>query len=178
VAAIYIASVPLFVLALSRLVFRDPIGPRRWAGFAIGLAGVAALAGPDAAAGLGAGSGAGQAACVAAAFCYACGAIIARAMPATEPLSATAAARLAAAAMLLPFGLAGLPAAWPGTAPVAALAALGVVQTGLAQYLRFIAIKRAGPVFVSVVAYLIPLWAALLGVALLGETLTVRAVAA
>jgi hypothetical protein len=80
--------------------------------------------------------------------------------------------------MMLPFGLAGAPADWPAAASLAALGAPGVVQTGLAQFLRFIAIRRAGPVFVSIVAYLIPIWAAVLGVAFLGETVTLQAGAA
>lgn len=178
IAAIYIASVPLFVLALARLAFGDRIGPRRWAGFAVGLGGVGWLAGPEALAGIAAGAGAGQIACLGAAFCYACGAMIVRAMPAVPPLSATAAAHIAAALMLAPFGLANLPQAWPAATPLVALVALGVFQTGLAQFLRYVAIRRAGPVFVSIVAYLIPVWAGVLGVAFLDETITLTAVAA
>jgi drug/metabolite transporter (DMT)-like permease len=178
VASIYIAATPLFVLGLARLVFRDRIGRRKWTGFVVGLAGVAVLAGPDALRGLAGGVVLGQLACLGAAFCYASGAMLVRAMPTVEPLAATAAAHLAAAALLLPLGLADAPHVWPAAAPVAALVVLGVVQTGLAQFLRFVAIRRAGPVFVSVVGYLIPIWAGFLGVALLGETLSLRAVAA
>ncbi len=178
IAAIYIASVPLFLLALTRLVFRDPVRPLQWLGFTIGLAGVSGLAGGDALAGIASGAVLGQAACIGAALCYACGALIVRAMPPVPPLEATAAAHLAAAAVLIPFGLADLPGAWPSAAPVAALVALGVVQTGLAQLLRYVAIKRAGPVFVSIVGYLIPIWAGVLGVLVLGEALGPPTVAA
>lgn len=174
VAAIYVASVPLFVLALSRVVFGDRIRPRQWAGFAVGLAGVGWLAGPEALSGLAGGTPLGQAACLGAAAGYASAAMIVRAMPPVEPLAATAAAHVAAAALLLPFGLAGLPETVPPPGPLAALVTLGVVQTGLAQFLRFVAIKRAGPVFVSIVAYLIPIWAGFLGVAFLGEALGAR----
>jgi drug/metabolite transporter (DMT)-like permease len=178
VAAIYIASVPLFVLSLSRFVFGDPVRMRQWAGFAVGVGGVGWLAGPEALAGLTGGAALGQAACLGAAAGYASAAMIVRAMPPVEPLSATAAAHLAAAALLLPLGLAGLPEAVPPTGPLAALVTLGVVQTGLAQFLRFVAIKRAGPVFVSIVGYLIPIWAGFLGVAFLGEALSAQAVGA
>jgi len=178
IAAISIATTPLFLLALSRFVFGDPIGPRKWAGFAIGLAGIVWLAGPEAARGLGAASTLGLLACLAAALCYAAAAMIVRAMPPVEPLAATAAAHIAAAALLLPFGLAHAPEGLPGLGPVAALASLGVFQTGLAQYLRYVAIRRAGPVFVSVVGYLIPIWAGFLGVAFLDEPLALRTVAA
>lgn len=47
-AGLLLATEPVFVLALSRLVFADRIGPRAWAGSAIALAGVGALAGPAA----------------------------------------------------------------------------------------------------------------------------------
>ncbi len=178
VAAIYIASVPLFLLALTRVVFRDTVRSRQWVGFVVGLGGIGWLAGPDALAGIAAGGAAGQAACLGAALCYASGALIVRAMPPIDPLSATAAAHVAAAAFLMPFGLAGLPEAVPAPEPLVALVALGVFQTGLAQFLRFVAIKRAGAVFVSIVGYLIPIWAGLLGVMFLGERLTAQAIGA
>lgn len=171
VAAIYIAGVPLFLLALTRLVYRDPVTGMQWLGFAIGLGGIGWLAGPEALAGLARSGVAGQAACLGAAFCYACGALVVRSMPPLDPLGATAAAHLVAAGVLVPFGLADVPEAMPPLWPVLALAALGVVQTGLAQVLRFVAIRRAGPVFVSIVGYLIPIWAGFLGVMVLGEAL-------
>jgi drug/metabolite transporter (DMT)-like permease len=177
-AAIYIASVPLFVLLLARLAFGDAVGARRWIGFAIGLGGVAWLAGPSALAGVAEGSLGGQVACVAAAACYGCGAMIVRAMPPTPPLTATAGAHLAGAVLLLPLGLASLPEAAPTRGAAIALLSLGVLQTGLAQFLRYVAIRRAGPVFVSIVAYLIPIWAGFLGTAFLGEPLTSRVVVA
>lgn len=178
VAAIYIATVPLFVLVLSRLAFGDAVRARQWTGFIVGLGGIAWLAGPDALAGLGGGGGAGQAACLGAAFCYASGAMIVRAMPEIEPLSATAAAHIAAAVLLSPLVLLDPPQAMPGPGPLGALVALGVFQTGLAQFLRFVAIRRSGPVFVSIVGYLIPIWAGILGVALLDEPLSLRSAAA
>ena len=104
--------------------------------------------------------------------------MIVRAMPPIPSLPATAAAHISAAVFLLPFGVAAAPDTWPDTTPLVALVALGVFQTGLAQFLRVVAIRRAGPVFVSIVGYLIPIWAGVLGVALLDETVTSRAVAA
>ena len=178
IAAIYIASVPLFLLALTRLVFRDAVRLRAWVGFVVGLAGIGWLAGPDVLAGIMVGGIAGQVACLGAAMCYASGALIVRAMPPIDPLSATAAAHVAAAVFLAPFGLAGLQPTLPAPEPLAALAVLGIVQTGLAQFLRFVAIRRAGPVFVSIVGYLIPIWAGLLGVLLLGEQITLQAIGA
>ncbi|MEO0913282.1 MAG: EamA family transporter, partial [Pseudomonadota bacterium] len=39
-------------------------------------------------------------------------------------------------------------------------------------------VRRSGPVFVSVVGYLIPLWAGAIGVLFLGEVLTPRMITA
>ncbi len=178
-AALFIAAVPLLILALSRLVYGDPITPRKWAGFLVGLLGLIWLIGPEALSELGtAGQGPGQLACLGAALGYAIGAMIVRGMPPAEAVPATAAAHVTAAVALAPFGLAALPATLPPAGPILALLVLGAIQTGLAQTLRFVAIRRAGPVFVSTVGYLIPIWAGLLGLLVLEEPLTLRALAA
>jgi len=47
----------------------------------------------------------------------------------------------------------------------------GLFPTGLAFLLRVVLIRSAGPIFMSLVSYIVPLWATLLGVILLDETL-------
>ncbi len=47
-----------------------------------------------------------------------------------------------------------------------------IMPTGIGQAMRTFTIQRHGPVFFSIVNYLIPLWATMLGVVVLGETLT------
>lgn len=178
IAAIFIACVPLFVLLLARLILAEPVGPRRWLGFAIGLAGILWLMGPETLLRLGDGSTLAYGALLGSAICYACSAILIRQMPPIPPLQATAAAQISASVMMLPFGLGAFPEALPATAPLVALVVLGVLQTGVAQLLRYFVVRRAGPVFVSVVGYLIPIWAALLGVVLLSEPLTARMISA
>jgi drug/metabolite transporter (DMT)-like permease len=178
-AALFVAAVPLLILALSRLVYGDAITPQKWGGFVIGLLGLLWLIGPEALLELGSsGQGLGQLACLGAALGYAVGAMIVRGMPPANAIPATAAAHMSATVAMAPFGLAALPSALPTAGPIVALLVLGAVQTGLAQTLRFIAIRRSGPVFVSTVGYLIPIWAGVLGLLILDEPMTLRALAA
>ena len=173
VAAIFIAGGPLFILALSRLFLGEHIGPRKWTGFAIGLGGLIWLIGPQNLTQIGREEQIlGQLACLGAAFCYAASAIMIRKMPEMPLMTATVGAQVVAAVLMIPLGLAFWPAETPTALPLAALAVLGLVQTGFAQILRFYTVRRAGPVFVSVVGYLIPVWAGICGVLILGEALT------
>jgi drug/metabolite transporter (DMT)-like permease len=48
---------------------------------------------------------------------------------------------------------------------------LALLPTGLATILLTIIIRRAGPPFLSLVNYQVPLWAVLIGVSILGEAL-------
>ncbi|MEO1539541.1 MAG: DMT family transporter [Pseudomonadota bacterium] len=177
VVAIFIAAGPLIVLLITRVVLKEPVQPRQWAGFAVGFAGLVLLAGPDVIAKLGVSAALPQIACLAAVLSYALAAITVKKMPEMPPVTATAGALVCAAVIVLPFAGGSLiqDIAW-GPA-LAALAVLGLVQTGLAQLLRFYAVRRAGPVFMSTVGYLIPIWAGLLGVFLLGERWDVRTAA-
>ena len=173
VAAVLISSSPLFVLVLSRGLLGTPVGPRKWLGFLTGFAGLAVLIGPGVL-GLADAPLIPQLACLGTAFCYALSSVLVRRMPELPPVQATAASQLTAALLLVPFGATGLVASLHWGVPLAALAVLGLVQTGGAQLLRYWTVKRAGPVFMSAVGYLIPVWAGFLGVTLLDEPLTWR----
>lgn len=59
-----------------------------------------------------------------------------------------------------------------------ALIWLGVMPSGFAFYLRYFLIKRSGYGFVSYVGYLIPLFAIVIGLVVLGETVTVSTILA
>jgi drug/metabolite transporter (DMT)-like permease len=58
-----------------------------------------------------------------------------------------------------------------GHAELLAVALLGVFSTATAAVVYFRLISRAGPTFVAQLNYLIPLWAVLVGMLFLGETL-------
>jgi drug/metabolite transporter (DMT)-like permease len=58
-----------------------------------------------------------------------------------------------------------------------ALAALGIVNTGLAYWLFYLLIDEAGAATALVIPYVMPVVAVLLGMGLLAETLTIGAIA-
>ncbi len=69
----------------------------------------------------------------------------------------------------LPFGLAGLPGSHVELAPLAAVAVLGLVGTGLAFLLMGSLVGRVGATRASFITYLIPVVALALGVAFQGD---------
>jgi len=180
VAAIFIASVPLFILVLARLVLGEQVSRRKWLGFAVGFAGLVWLAGPSALSQIGASDQVlGQAACILAAMGYATGAIIIMAMPAVPPFRATAGTMISGTIFLLPFGYTAFgTAGLVAPASLWALLALGIFPSGLGQLIRYFTVRRKGPVFVSVVGYLLPIWAGLVGYFLLDEPLTLHTISA
>ena len=176
-AGITMAVVPLLVLPLSHFLVPDErMTPARLGGFAIGFAGVVLLIGGDR---LFANMESGgptmmmaQLACVLASCCYACGSIITRLCPPVSTLSFAAAGLICAAVVLLPLALyvEGLPAAISQRA-LGGVLFLALLPTGLATIMLTVLIRRAGPPFLSLVNYQVPIWAVLIGVVILSETL-------
>lgn len=174
-AGVSMATMPLMVLPLAHVfVPGETMTAHRTAGFAIGFVGAALLVSPGGAAG-------GPAdvvmvfarlACVGVAISYALGAIVTRLAPPTPHVAISAAALLLAAVLAAPLALAveGLP----GPAPAAAWAAalyLGVVPTALATLMLVRLARTAGPSFLSLVNYQVPVWALMISVVALGEPL-------
>jgi drug/metabolite transporter (DMT)-like permease len=186
---ILMAVMPLVVLLLAHFfVAGERLTGRRVAGFMLGFIGVVVLTGPDAYAAMVGreASFLSQLAVLGAALCYGVAAIVARRGP---PLNAvvTAAAVLSIAGILaggflLAAGLrtGEVAAVHHAVAPAPALAllALGALSTGLATVVYFTLVARAGPTFLSLINYLIPVWAVVLGTLALGERLPARAFAA
>jgi drug/metabolite transporter (DMT)-like permease len=186
---ILMAVMPLVVLLLAHfLVQGERLTPRRLAGFLLGFAGVVVLTAPEARAAL-VGRDASflsQLAVLAASTCYGVAAIVARRGPVLNPVvtagSVLAIAGLAVGALLLASGLRnGEAAALRGPvslAPGLALLALGALSTALATVVYFQLVARAGATFLSLINYLIPVWAVVMGAVVLGERLPTRAFAA
>lgn len=175
-AGVFMTSVPLFVLPLGhffvpgeRLTFRKTLG------FAFGFAGVGVLIGPSAFSGLGTGSGLmlmAQAACLAAAIGYASGSIVSKRAPQLGLLKFGTAALILAAAMTVPMA-ALLERPWeiaPSGAALLAVAYLSIAATALATIFLLEVIRSAGPSFMSLVNYQVPVWAVVFGTVFLGET--------
>jgi drug/metabolite transporter (DMT)-like permease len=173
-AGVTMGAVPLFILPLAYLFSpEEGIGPRRVAGVALGFAGLAVLVGPGAfAAGEGEMTGWGRLACVGATLCYAVGSILTRRAPAMPSLTMAAAMLALASALLVPLALwhEGVPDLAPDRAMLALLY-IGLLPTGLAFFVRVRIITTAGSLFMSIVSYLVPVWAVIFGVALMGEAL-------
>jgi drug/metabolite transporter (DMT)-like permease len=173
-AGILISAMPLGVLVLAhRFVPGEQLNARRVAGFVTGFCGVVLLIGPAAMAGLG---GAGvavlaQLALVGAALCFAGNSVYARLTVREDFLAASAAVMAVAAAVSLPLALA-IDRPWtlaPSATSVAAIFWLGVGPTAVASIVYFRLIALAGPSFMSLVNYLSPVMALVLGVGVLGE---------
>lgn len=177
VAAILLAGGPLFMLLFTRLL-GETVSLRRWLGFGVGLLGIVTLMGPEALLALGGPTTLAQLACLSAAACNAATSLLIRRMPPIGAVEATAGSQIAAACLALPLVPFAVPSEMPGQVPLFAILFLGIVQTGLAQMLRYWTVKRSGPVFLSTVGYLIPLWATFLGLAFLGEALSLSDIAA
>ncbi len=165
-----IAGVPLVGAVLARWTGgRERLGWLRIAGLGMGLAGVAALVGLD----LGSTDAAALAALGLVAVGYAIGPmILARQLSHLPGLGVVAASLALSAVLYLPWGIAQAPHAWPSARVVAAVAALAVVCTAVAFVLFLQLIAEVGPARATVITYVNPAVAILLGVLVLGEPFT------
>jgi drug/metabolite transporter (DMT)-like permease len=175
-AAILIASMPLMVAVLSLWLApgERPSG-LRLAGLVLGLAGVVALLGVDVA-----GRGdelLGAALILLATLGYATAPFIVQRLAVLDPLGPVTASLALATVVLLPAALAAPPDGVPSADAVAAIAMLGVVCTALGLLLFFSLVAAAGPSRASVITYVNPLVAVLLGVLVLDERLGATSVA-
>lgn len=171
-AGVSMATVGLIVLPLAHvLVPGERITLRRLLGFLIGFCGVLVLIGPEAFASSGSEAELwGRMACVGAAGCYALSSVLMRRLPPVDPLGLSAVTLLIGAVFVLglAMGIEG-PLTNPGAYGFLLLAFLGLVPTAAANMLRISVIRSAGPVFMSLTNYQVPLWSVILGVVLLGE---------
>lgn len=173
-AGILMSIMPLTTLLLAHVfVPGEALSGGKLAGFCLGFVGIVVLIGPEALLEI---EGEGTAiwwelATLFAAFCYAANAIIARHRPPADPIVAAAGTMIIGALIMAPFGIWDLPAQTLGasTSGLLAALALAVLASAVAPvvFLRLIAL--AGPSFVAFINYLIPLWAVLIGILLLGE---------
>jgi drug/metabolite transporter (DMT)-like permease len=173
VTGILIAMVPLSIALIQRFFgIRESLGAWRVAGLAIGFIGVAALLGTGSISGsLG---WAGVACMLLATMCYAVGPlIIQRHLHGLDSIGPLAASLLVASAALLVPAIFEMPASLPSLAVLASIAVLGVVCTAVAMLLMFYLVHHAGASRASVITYINPVVATLLGVLVLNEHLGV-----
>lgn len=167
-AGLLIATVPALTAGLLALSGREALDGRRTLGLAIGLGGVVALVGLD----IDVSHGWAVAAALATALGYALGSIvISRFLSGVPPLGVIAVSLTVAAILYVPFVIPMWPSRITAEAAGSALV-LGIVCTALAFLLFFSLIREAGPTRATVITYLNPVVALLLGVLLLDESLT------
>ncbi|MGR3762114.1 DMT family transporter [Roseobacteraceae bacterium NS-SX3] len=175
------AGVGLMVLPLAHLfVPGEQMTPRRFAGFAIGFAGVVVLIGSQAFDSSGAAlEPAGRAACLGAAACYAASSILTRRLPPVDPLGLAAVLLAVGTCVIIPVAWAVEgPPPLPDALTLLLVAVLGLIPTAAANVLRVLVIRGAGPTFMSLTSYQVPVWSVVLGAALLGEPLPASLLAA
>lgn len=174
-ASILNATTPLWTVIVSGLLLSDEgFSARKLAGVVLGLGGVAVMIGLDTLAGLGHAIWA-QLAILGAGLSYAFANVFGRRFRSMEldPVVTAAGMVTGSSALLIPLALSvdGLPGAdVPGQVWLAAIV-LGVVSTGLAYVLYFRVLARAGATNISLVTFLVPVSAVLLGWLFLAETL-------
>jgi drug/metabolite transporter (DMT)-like permease len=168
-AAIMIASVPLFVALLAiRFDHEERATGSRLVGLVVGLLGVVALVGIDIAGRPSELLGAG--AVLIAAVGYAAGPmILKRHLADLDPRAAMGGSLAVAALMLTPAALLSMPSRMPSTGALASIGVLGLLCTAAAFALMAVLIAEIGPGRALVITYVNPVVAVALGVAILGE---------
>lgn len=174
-AALLVASDPLFIVLLA-LVFdaSERASGTRLLGLVLGLIGVAALFGLD----VGGDSLGllGAAMVLVAAVCYALSALLVKGLADVPRLGSVTATCGVAAVLIAPLAATRLPTRMPDAGVIAAMLALGVLCTALAYVLYFSLILEAGATRSSLITYVNPAVAVLLGVVILSEPLTLGTV--
>ncbi|MGI8479748.1 MAG: DMT family transporter [Gaiellaceae bacterium] len=165
-----IAAVPLVGALIARTTgARERMGVQSGIGLILGLIGVAAIVGvnPE-------GSGAVPLLALAVVtICYAIGPVILQRYLAGVPALGVLAAALGVTALAyIPIAAFSLPDEMPRATVVGSVVALAVVCTAVAFLLFFALIAEVGPMRATVITYVNPAVAAVLGVAILGEQLT------
>lgn len=177
VAGILMAAVPLGVIVLAHFLLADEQLTRRKAvGFLVGFIGVSVLVGVGGSMSFESGGPLQLWALLGvtgAAICYALNGTTARLMPEMTNASKSAGVLLVGAIIALPLAIFlspdGLDRA--SLASLVAVLTLGIFPTALATILLFVLLKEAGASFLALSNYLVPVFAVLIGVALLGESL-------
>jgi len=171
-AGVLVATTPIFTALLAiRVDHEERSEGVRLVGVGVGIAGVIALFGLD----LSGSSAAlfGGLAVVLASLGYAIGGFIVKhRLSDARPLGVVAGVMSASALLLAPFAVATAPSEAPGAGPLAAVAALGVVGTGIAFVIFYALIGGIGPAKTILVSYIAPGFAVIYGAVLLAEEIT------
>jgi drug/metabolite transporter (DMT)-like permease len=168
-AGLLIAAVPLFAAIIVTRLGHERLEPRRLFGLGLGFAGVALLVGLD----IHLNDLPAVAATIFVALCYAIGPIIIdRKLNDVPAIGVITASLILATIIYAPFA----PFLWPttfGTSAVLSVIGLGVLCTAAAFIVFFSLIAEVGPARATVITYVNPAVAILLGALVLKEPLTI-----
>ncbi|MFP8880515.1 MAG: EamA family transporter [Myxococcota bacterium] len=176
ITGILMGVMPLVTLLLAhRFVPGERMTPRSALGFTVGFVGLVVLSGPEALLEIDSEASqlVPQAAILGGAVCYAVNTIIARRLATLDALVSSATVMWAATAIMLPIAcLNDQP--WtltPSALAIGSAVWLGLGATAWATIVYFVLVQRAGPTFLSLMNYMIPVVALLAGVLVLDESL-------
>ncbi len=168
-AAILNSTTVLFTALVAAVWMGDPLTMRKVVGVILGIVGVAVLVGWDPVP-LNGVVLLSVAAMLGGSLSYALGATYAKwSFSGIPPLGMAIGQQAAAAALLLPLSVAGVPARAPSLAVVLCVLGLALLSTALAYLIYFRLIENVGPTNTTTVTLLVPVFGLLFGVLLLDE---------
>jgi drug/metabolite transporter (DMT)-like permease len=176
-AGILVSSTPLWTALLAVWIDQEERSRGRGlVGLAVGFVGVALLCGLELSGSLG--TLLGALLLLLGALSYALGGFLGKhRVRGMTPVGAITGAMIAGTVALTPFALATLPDRAPGLGPLAAAIALGAISGGLGWLMYYTVLAECGPAKTTVALYLVPAFAVVYGVVLLGESLTTTEIA-
>ena len=179
-AGVLMSPMPLLTLALSALILKnEKINFLKVLSFFIAAFGLVVLFGFENLSQLGGENKIqfySQLAVLLAASCYGLNAVISKLVPEINFISLATGSTIASVIIILPFAIIFEPfwLASYGTQSIIAISIQGIFATAIANLLFFKIIELEGPVFLSLINFMIPLIAYFSGVLFLGETIKIN----
>lgn len=183
IAGILMAIMPLTTILLAHFfVANEQLTVNRVVGFLLGFVGILVLFGPTAFVNFDANSNrlVAMLAILAGAISYAVNTIIAKRLPNESFVALSAVVMVFASIIMLPAILL-IDQSWQfsiQSSEFLSLVLLGIFPTALATVIYFAVIARVGPSFLSQINYLIPVWAVIIGILFLNESIGFNAIIA
>ena len=179
-AAILMAVNPLFALTLGHFFSEhESFTLRQLLAMLVGFSGILLVFGENAISSIN-GNIWAQLAVIGAGFCYTISGVIASRVRGASADSVSASIFICSSVIVFPLWMI-FEQPWRlhfETESLLALTYLGLVSTGMAFLMRYYIILRAGAVFLSYVAFIIPMFGILFGILFLGETISVNTMGA
>jgi len=179
-AAILMAVSPLFALTLGHYFSdHESFTLRQLLAMLVGFSGSLLVFGENAISSIN-GNIWAQLAVIGAGFCYTISGVIVSRVRGASADSVSASIFICSSVIVFPLWMI-LEQPWSlhfETESLLALTHLGLVSTGMAFLMRYYIILRAGAVFLSYVAFIIPMFGILFGILFLGETISVNTMGA